>query len=148
MLTHLPCCLAKGPLKHGFLDIYLTIFFEPIFPEIHQLWGSPFFGKCLNFHIDFRNTRQNWKKILCFSDNCIWIGCVQFSLLSRECLSLTGNMSTNSLKILCITKRDSFQCNTLTVINKYCKCAGIQIARVCWSICSVASLRVLWNTAI
>ena len=143
----MPCYLSKGPLKHGFLHIYLNIFFEPIFPEIHQLWGSPFFGKCLNFHIDFRNTRQNWKKILCFSDNCIWIGCVKFSLLSRECLSLTGNMLTNSLRILCITKRDFFQCNYFHSIDKFCKGGVIQIGTLFRPICHVLCLRVLWNTA-
>ena len=26
--THLLCCLSEGPLKHGFLDISLTIFLE------------------------------------------------------------------------------------------------------------------------
>ena len=25
--THFPCCLSKGPLKEGFLKIYLTMFF-------------------------------------------------------------------------------------------------------------------------
>ena len=26
VLNSLPCCLSKGPLKHDFLDIYLTTF--------------------------------------------------------------------------------------------------------------------------
>ena len=26
--NHFPCCLSKGPLKHSFLDVYLTIFFR------------------------------------------------------------------------------------------------------------------------
>ena len=27
VLSHLPCCLSKGPLKRDFLDIYLTTLF-------------------------------------------------------------------------------------------------------------------------
>ena len=123
MLTHLSCCLSKGPLKHGFLDIYPTIFFEPIFPEIRQLWGSPFFGKCLKFHIDFRNTRQNWKKILCFSDNCIWIGCVQFSLLSRECLSLTGDIVL--IHLLCCHSKGPLKHGFLDIYLSIFSGAGI-----------------------
>ena len=49
--------------------------------------------------------KKNSEKVFCFWDNCILIGSVKFSLLSRKCLSLTPNVLTNSLRILCITKR-------------------------------------------
>ena len=57
----MPCCQSKGPLKHGILDIYLTIFLGAVFPEIHKLGGTSFFGKCLKFNIDFKNEKK--KKI-------------------------------------------------------------------------------------
>ena len=53
--------------------------------------------------------RKMEKNDFCFSDNSIWIGCVKLSLLRREYLPLAVNVLTNSIKILCSTKRDSFQ---------------------------------------
>ena len=41
--ARLPCCLSKGGLKRGFLDIYLTTFWESVILEIQNLWGSSFF---------------------------------------------------------------------------------------------------------
>ena len=32
-----PCCLAKGPLKQDFLDIYLTMFSESVISIIGNL---------------------------------------------------------------------------------------------------------------
>ena len=46
--------------------------------------------------------------MFCFRDNCIWIGCLKLSLLSRENLSSALNMLTNSLRNLDISKRDFF----------------------------------------
>ena len=42
-LARLLCCLSKGLLQPGFLDIYLTTFSEAITSEIINLWGSSFF---------------------------------------------------------------------------------------------------------
>ena len=53
------------------------------------------------------------EKIFFFWDNCIQIGYVKLSLLSREYLSSAINVLKNSLKILHITKRDLFQLNYL-----------------------------------
>ena len=36
-MKNLPCCLLKGPLKHDFLDIYLTTISESVTSKIHQL---------------------------------------------------------------------------------------------------------------
>ena len=45
-------------------------------PEIHQLWGSSFFCKCLKLNIDSQNGKKSWEKIFGFWDNCFWFGCV------------------------------------------------------------------------
>ena len=70
------------------------------------------FCKCLKFRKEFRNAKKISEKFF-FLENSIWIGCVKVSLLSRQCLSLSLNVLTNSLRILCIIKRDFFQCNYL-----------------------------------
>ena len=36
-------------------------FSETVFPEIHQLRGSSFFGKCLKLNIDFKNAKEKNK---------------------------------------------------------------------------------------
>ena len=86
-------------------------FSESVFPEIHQRLGPFSFGKCLKFNMTFKNAKKNREENFCFWDNCIWIGSVKLPLLSRWCFSSTVNVLTNSLRILCITKRDFFQCN-------------------------------------
>ena len=55
------------------------------------------------------------KKLLCFLDHCVWIDCVNLSLLRRENLWPAVNVLTNSPKILHITKRGFFQLNWFQV---------------------------------
>ena len=60
--------------------------------------------------------KKKKKKIdtaFCFSDNCIWIGCIKLTLLRREYLWLVVNVLTNSAKILHIPKGGFFQLNCL-----------------------------------
>ena len=57
--------------------------------------------------------KKKSEKVCSFSDNCICIGCVKLSLLSRKCLSLAVNVLTNRLTSFYITKRDFFQCHYL-----------------------------------
>ena len=56
---------------------------------------------------------KEFQKVFIFLDNCIWIGWVKLSLLRREYLSSAVIVLTNSVKILHITKRDSFRLNFL-----------------------------------
>ena len=63
--THLPCCLSKGPLKHGFLDIYLTIFFGAVISRNTSGSRVTFFGKRLKFNIDFKNEKKTSKEVFC-----------------------------------------------------------------------------------
>ena len=42
------------------------------------------FSKCSKFNADLENPVENAKNILSFSDNCIWNGSGQLSVLLRE----------------------------------------------------------------
>ena len=88
-------------------------FLESVISEIHQLWGSSFFGKCLKFNLHFDSWKKNSEKFSCFLDKCIWIGCVELSLLRIKYLSRAVNALTNSVKALHMSKRDFFQHNCL-----------------------------------
>ena len=72
-----------------------------------------FFWKSWKFNLDFKNAKKKkrWEENFRFWDHCISIGCNNMFLLKREYLSSSGNVLTNSLKILHITKRDFFQLN-------------------------------------
>ena len=109
--VRVPCCLSKGPLKWDFLDIYLTTFSESFNSQIQNLWRSFFVSKYLIFHLDFKNSVKNSGKVLCFWENCIWIGIVKFSLLRTWYSSTAANVLTSSPKILHVDKRDFFQLN-------------------------------------
>ena len=88
-------------------------------------------------------TKKKLKNFFCFSDNCISIVCVKLSLVSRYRFSSTVKVLTKHLRILCITKRETFSNGTtFTVINIYCKGALIQIPEVFRPICLVVCLRV------
>ena len=97
--VRVPCCLSKGPLKWDFSDIYLTTFLESLNSEIQNLWRSFFVSKCLQFKLDFKNAFKNWGKVLCFWENCIWIGIVKFSLLRTWYSWTAANVLTTSPKI-------------------------------------------------
>ena len=47
----------------------------------------------------FREYRKKFRKRVCVSDNCIWIGCGKLSLLRREYFSSAVNVLINSLNI-------------------------------------------------
>ena len=55
------------------------------------------------------------QKLFSFWDNCMWMGCIKFSLLGREHLSMALIVLTNSLKLFHITKRDFLELNCLPV---------------------------------
>ena len=72
-----------------------------------------FFSKCLKLNLDLEKASRNWKKVFCFSDNCIWTGIVKLSLLRTGYISSAANVLTSRLKILHVNKRDFFQLNWL-----------------------------------
>ena len=109
--AHLPCCLMKGPLKCGFSDIYVTIFFA-----VCKLWKTSamsviFVSRIFKVWLRFQNCSKKLLKSFYFWDKCIRIGYFKLSLLKREFLSSALNILTNSLKILHINKRDFYQLN-------------------------------------
>ena len=105
--------MSKHPLKRDFLDIYLTTFSESVISKLQNLWTSSFLSKCSKFHLDFKNAVKNWQKVLCFWDNCIWIGIVKLSLLRRGYFSSVANVLTSSPKKSHAIKRDFFEHNFL-----------------------------------
>ena len=88
---------------------------------MHQLWGSSFFWKCSKFCLHLKNAEKNSEKAFCFLDNCIWIGCIKFSLSRRENLWPAINVFTNIPKILHITKGNFFQLNCLVIDQLICQ---------------------------
>ena len=61
--------------------------------------------------MDLKNAQKSREKAFSFSDKCIWIVCIELSLLIREYFSSAVNMWKNSLKTLHVTKSDFFQLN-------------------------------------
>ena len=88
-----------------------SLFSETVSLEIHRLWGSSFYWKCLKFNAHFKNVGKNPEKLFCFWDNSIWIGYVKLSLLKEEYLSWPVNVLENSLKILHSSSIGFFQLN-------------------------------------
>ena len=103
-----PCYLWKGPLKRGFLDIYLTTFFIVRKSKNTSAMRVIFFLKKFKIESSLGNAKENRDNIFRFLDNCIWKCCYRLSLLRREYLLSAVNGLTNSPKILHITQRDFF----------------------------------------
>ena len=77
-------CLWKCVIKRVFLDIIYPRHFHSVTWEIYKLRGPSSLLKCSKINVDFRNGANNSKQVICFLDNCIWIGCGQISLLRRQ----------------------------------------------------------------
>ena len=144
-LVCLPCCLRKRPLKQDFSDIYLTTFLESVISEIQNLLESSFFSIYLKFLLDFEKEGKYWEKVLCFWDNCIWIGIVKLSLLRTGYFSSAANVLTSSPKNMHVNHRDFSNSMDLAVTNEYDKDGVMQISTVLGHVCHVACWRVLWN---
>ena len=116
--------MSKHPLKRKFLDIYLTTLSDSVTSKIQNLWGSSFYWKCSKFNLDFKYAAKNSENFFCFSDNCVWIGKVNLSLLRTGQFSSVANVLTSSLKICHVNKRGFFQVNWLTsaqwIWYRYC----------------------------
>ena len=117
--SRLSCCLSKGSLKRGFLEIYLIMFLrECNFKETSTMKVACFFWKCSKFKVDSTDPERNGDKVCCFCDNSVCIGCVILSLLGGEYFSSTVSVLTNSRKIFYSTKRGYFQLNYLHCVHK------------------------------
>ena len=81
-----------------------------------------------------------------------------FEIIASQLVALNGlywsdhashqlSMCWQTVLGFCVLVKETFSnATTLTLINKYCKDAAIQIATVFRYICRVVSLKVLWNT--
>ena len=107
------CCLSKDTLRRYLSDIYLTTFWEVGNFGNTLAMSVIFFWTCSKFNQDFKNEEKNSEHFFRFSDSCIWIGCVKYSLLTTEGLWKVVNVVTHSLKIFHITKSDFFKLNCL-----------------------------------
>ena len=58
-------------MKHGFLDISLSIFFGAGNSGDTSALSVIFFGKCLKFKKEFRNAKEISEKNFCFLENYI-----------------------------------------------------------------------------
>ena len=116
--------------------------------EINKLWRSSFVWKYSKFKVDFNNQEKISEKVFCFWDNCIGIGCVNFSLLGREYLPTALNVLRNSLKILLITIKETFL-NSIAfkLIFKYRRGAVVQISTELRPVYHVPFGRVIWSRA-
>ena len=79
--------------------------------EIQKLWGWSFISKCSKLNLDFKNAAKKREKVFCFSDNCISIGIVKFSLLRTGYFSSVANVLTRGPKIWHVNKWDFLQHN-------------------------------------
>ena len=83
--------------------------------------------------------------MFCFLDKCIWIVCIQLSLLIREYLSSAVNVLKKRLKNFHVSKSDFCNSITFTVITKDDKNTLIKIESVLRPAYHVACLGVLSN---
>ena len=60
---------VQGSSKHGFSDIYLTIFFGDGISENTSAMRTIFFGKCLKFNINYKNAKKKLRKVFVFEIN-------------------------------------------------------------------------------
>ena len=104
-----------------------------------------FFWKCSKFNADSKNAEKNPEKIFCFWDKCIWIVCIQLSLLITEYLSSTVNVLKKQLKNFHVSNSDFCNSIIFRVITQDDKRALINIESVLLSAYHVAFQGVLSN---
>ena len=103
------------------------------------------FWKCSKFNSDLKNTERKWGKFFCFWDKCIWIVCIDLSLLITEYLSLAVNALRKGLKNIHVSKKDFCHSITFTMITQDDKNALIKIESVFPAVYHVACREVLSN---
>ena len=104
-----------------------------------------FFWKGSNIDADLKNAEKNSEKIFCFWDKCIWIVCIQLSLLIREYLSYAVKVLKKRLKNFHVSKSDFCNSFIFTVITQDDKRALINIESVLRPGYHVACQEVLSN---
>ena len=107
-----------------------------------------FFLKSTKFNADSKNAQEKREKIFCFGDKCIWIVCIQSSLLIREYLSSAVDVLGKGVKNFHVSKSDFCNSITFTVIIQDDKRALIKIESVFRPVYRVARRGVLSNGSV
>ena len=126
----LPCRVSRGPLKRELLDIYPTTSFDVGNFSNTEAMRVIFCWKCSKLNADMENAEKDCEKKFCFGVKCIWIVCIELSLLIRKDLSSAVNVLTKILKTFYVTKGNFSNSITFRVINQYDKGAGVKIESV------------------
>ena len=134
-----------SPLKRDALGIYLSTCFVVVNLGNTEAMRVIFFWKCLKFNADSENAEKNSEKIFCFWDKCLWIVCIQLSLLIREYFSSLVNVLKKRLKNFHVSKSDFCNFIQFTVITQANKGALIKIESVLRAVYHVACRGVLSN---
>ena len=135
---------VEGSYKRDFLQMSLTTSF-PVrnFDNTSTFRVHSFLPKFSKFDLHLNNAARNSENAFWSLHKCIWIVYVKLTLLRRKYLSLVVNVLTDSTKILHITKRNFFQLNFFTVVNKDCEGAVVQISTVFGTVYHAACWRIL-----
>ena len=113
-----PCRLSSRALKRELLDIYLSAPFGDRSFGNTEAGRVILFRKCSKFNADSKNAKKNSDKMFRFWDKCIWIACIQLSLLIREYLSSAVHVLRKRLKNFNVSKCDFCNLITFTVITQ------------------------------
>ena len=122
--------MSRVPLKRDLLGIYLTTSLVVFNLRNTEAMRVIFFWKCLKFNANSKNAAKNSEKTFCFWNKCIWLVCIQLSLLIREYLSAAVNVLRKRLKKFHVYKSDFYNSSTFTVITQDDKGALIEIESV------------------
>ena len=140
--ARLPCRLWRGHLKREFLEIFLSKSFRVGNVGNTEAMTVIVFWKCSKFNAALKNAEKKREKIFCFWDKCIWIVCIELSLLRKGYLSSAVNVLTKRLSMsLRVTLSHSI---TFRVIIESGKRGGIETESairdvyhvVCWGVVS------------
>ena len=113
------CCstftilLVEGSSETGLFRHFSDYVFGVRNFEITKSMSIIFFVKTFKISSRFHKCSKNWQKVLCFSDNSIWIGIVKLSLWRTGHFSSAANVLASSPKIWQLKNRDFFQLNSL-----------------------------------
>ena len=108
-LSHVDCQSVFR--NDAFYRVVERSFSQSVISEIHQLWPSSSFSKCLKFDVDSGNRTKNWESVFRSSDNSIWIGRGKFSQCSIGYLPSAVNLLRSIPKISPNSTVDIFQIN-------------------------------------
>ena len=146
--AHLPCGLSTWHLQRDLSDIYLSTSFSVGNFRNSEAMKVTFLRKSWKFNTDLKRAEKNWQKIFCFWEKCLWIVCIELSLLMREYLLSEVNVLRKGLKNFHVSKSDFCNSITFTMITQDDKGALIKIESVFRLVYHVVCRGVLSNGSV